>query len=250
MSFSLALNPFPIPFLRKKWILKPWYLEGSLVESLEITPQNSLEVIKSWVQNNKEKKYKFVGILLNTETLSFEKTLKEFLLENQNLLSKESGPDFFILHPYVKAKGEQIGHAEKQKNLTYSYLHGLGIDTLNLPLILIFPFNGIEAEIAQDDKENLTIQIEQGRKAWTENKCGSEKDYLAYVFRSLFEAIKKIQKTETSPIKKLEEEFEKCLNKKISKHWTELMVKDIPNLPIIKEWIMPAIKLCGKFAGS
>ena len=165
-------------------------------------------------------------------------------------IDAESGPDFLILHPYVgrnKAEGED--NVGQQDHLTYSYVQGLGIDTLDLPMILVFPLNGMEVQPDKDDHPSLVIVLEKAKQGWLENKQGNEKDYLAYVFRCLFEAIKAVPKSAPFPIKTLETAFETRLNRKTGPTWSKVIMKDIPNLPIIKQWILPLIKLGGKVAG-
>ena len=234
---------------RRRWLPQSWHLEGSLVDCLKQSPDDPLLAIENWLAGaGGGKRYKFVGILLNTDTSRFERTVKEFITQNPGFLRDESGSEVLILHPYVGGDGSDI---DEQRKLTYDYIHELNIDRLDLPIVFVFPLGGIDAERSHDDESSLAICLEQGRKGWVAKNPGADQDYdyVTYVFRCLFDAIESVPETASSPINRLREEFGTRLKKKTGHDWSRLIMKDIPELPIIKRWIMPLVALIGKLGG-
>ena len=66
--------------------------------SLQTAGADLVAAFKNWLHDNHPKPYKFVGLLLSSDTSSFEKEVKDYCLSHQHMLSMESGDDFLYWH--------------------------------------------------------------------------------------------------------------------------------------------------------
>ncbi|MCK5617079.1 hypothetical protein KAR91_85240 [Candidatus Pacearchaeota archaeon] len=194
--------------------------------SLQAAGVDLVAAFKNWLHNNHPKPYKFVGLLLNSETSSFEKEVKDYCLSHRHILSLESGDDFLILHHYMD-KALQRGASQLLKR-TYTYLTMLDVSRTSLPAIYIIPYAAMTSITQDYDGQSLLIELSQGRESWE----GTVDDYLTTILRCLYDSVDTIPNHEPNPLISLEAEFNSQIRGQIGESWTKNATK-VANMPII-----------------
>lgn len=212
-------------------IFDPWLLEeeGEIPETSEVAGINKeetdfLKALEHWVRVKKSGNYKFISILLNTETSNIEKSLKEYIVANPNILREESGKHILVLHAYIKSKKRATRDVIKT---TYEYIKNLDVSRLSLPSLVIFP----GPAFASSDKaelKTLIMNIGHNSKKWE----GDLHEYFTIYFRCLFDVVDGLDPSEKNPVQKLDKEFRKKFKKQSG---TSLPGKatEIANMPVI-----------------
>ncbi|MBU4262330.1 MAG: hypothetical protein KKC76_10755 [Proteobacteria bacterium] len=211
----------------------PWFLEeeGEIpdhkqVAAPEQAEEDFLKALELWVNDNKGGRYKFIGILLNTETSGFEREVKKYITTHRNVLRDESGENFLILHGYTQPTEDESSGPLREK--TYSYIQKLKVERVGLPSILIFPGAAMTHIKDKSEAQPLVINIEQEAGRWD----GELTDYFTVFFRCLFDSIDNVDFTEKRPTHCLNKEFRKKLKNELGYS----LVKEttsIVNMPVI-----------------
>lgn len=212
-------------------IFDPWLLEeeGEIPETSEVSGVNEqetdfLKALEKWVRLKKSGNYKFISILLNTETSDIEKSVKGYILANPNMLRDESGEHILVLHAYIKSKKKA---ARDVIRTTYEYIKNLDVNRLSLPSLVIFPGPAF-ARSDNAELKTLIMNIGHNSKKWE----GNLQEYFTIYFRCLFDVVDELDSAEKNPAQKLDKEFRKRFKTQFG---TSLPGKAtaIANMPVI-----------------
>ena len=222
-------NVFPL----RVFDFLPWFLEeeGEIpdhrqVAAADLAEDDFLKALERWVQDNKGGRYKFIGILLNTETSRFEREVKKYITIHRNVLRDESGKNFLILHGYTHLNDNDATGPLREK--TYAYIQKLKVERVGLPSILIFPGAAMTHIKDKSQAQPLVVNIEKDVGRWQ----GELTDYFTLFFRCLFDAIDTVDFTEKQPTRRLDKQFCKKLKKELGYNLMQETTA-IVNMPVI-----------------